>query len=191
MMNTTANASTLGYAAFALSLWMTGMIQAGWFAASDASLGLLTGVVLGGVVMAIAGCMQYLRGHALDASLFLSFAGFWWIAWLSMHGGLHAQSAAMRGWYEIVWAFLAFCFWLAARKEGTARMLFALGLCLLLLAWALAQWLHLDALTILGGYLALVTSIVGIYIAAAELINETHGHAVLPLGENNDDSRPS
>ncbi|HET7930405.1 MAG TPA: acetate uptake transporter [Rhodanobacteraceae bacterium] len=185
-MDKTANASALGYAAFALTLWMNGMLAAGWFDPSDAPLALLLAVVLGGCVMGIAGILQWLRGQTLDAVLFLAFAGFWWVAalaaFVAAHG--HPASAGFQGWYAIVWAFLAFCLWLAARKDGVARSLFVLGLCLALFTIALAHWLGFDALTMLAGYLGLVTAIIGIYVAAAELINEMHGHTVLPLGES-------
>lgn len=185
-MHNTANASALGYAAFALALWMNGMLAAGWFDPSDAPLALLLGLVLGGCVMAIAGILQWLRGHTLDAFLFLGFAGFWWITTLAVRASAYGYlaSTGFQGWYAIAWAFIAFCVWLAARKDGVARSLFTLGLCLALFTLALAKWLGFDALTMLAGYLGLVTAIIGIYIAAAELINETHGHTVLPLGES-------
>ncbi|HET7563163.1 MAG TPA: acetate uptake transporter [Rhodanobacteraceae bacterium] len=185
-MHKTANASALGYAAFAVTLWMNGMLAAGWFGPSDAPLAVLPAVALGGGIMAIAGILQWLRGHALDAFLFLAFAGFWWVAALAARAATHGHlaSAGFQGWYAIVWALVAFCLWLAARKDGVARSLFALGLCLALFTLALARWLGFDALTMLAGYLGLVTAIIGIYVAAAELINETHGHTVLPLGEN-------
>lgn len=188
-MNKNANASALGYAAFALALWMYSMIPAGWFDPSQTAGALLMAVVLGGSVMAIAGVLRCLQGHTLDMVLFLAFAGYWWIALLETHvtGLGELSSPGFLGWYAMVWAFLAFCLWLAARKDGVARMLFVLGLCLSLFAQALAEWLHLDALEMLSGYLGLVTAIVGIYIAAAEVINETHGHTVLPLGENGPD----
>jgi succinate-acetate transporter protein len=185
-MHKTANAAALGYAAFALTLWMNGMLAAGWFNPADAPLALLLGLVLGGCVMAIAGILQWLRGDALDAFLFLAFAGFWCVAALAARAAVHGHvaSAGFQGWYAIVWALVTFCLWLAARKNGVARSLFALGLCLALFTLALARWLVFDALTMLAGYLGLVTAIIGIYIAAAELINETHGHTVLPLGES-------
>lgn len=191
-MHRTANVSTLGYAAFALTLWMNSMIPAGWFVASSATLGVLLAIVLGGCVLALAGIGQYLRGHTLDAVLFVVFAGYWWVAALEQHALAQAYlpTPGFLGWYYIVWAFLAFCIWLAACKDGVARMLFTLGLCLSLLAYALANWTGLNALTVLGGYLGLVTAVVGIYIAAAEIINEIHGHAVLPLGENTAGGEP-
>lgn len=189
-MNRTANVSALGYAAFALTLWMNSMLAAGWFAPYETLLSLLLAAVLGGCVMALAGIGQYVRGHALDAVLFVAFAGYWWVAALEQHAlaaNTFAPTTGFLGWYYVVWAFLAFCIWLAACKNGIARMLFTLGLWLSLLAFALGNWTHIEALTVLGGYLGLVTAIVGIYLAAAELINEIHGHAVLPLGESAND----
>lgn len=198
-MNRTANVSALGYAAFALTLWLASMGAAGWFdqpgttllpllfeQPGNALLPLLT-AVLGGGVLALAGIGQYVRGNVLDAVLFIAFAGYWWIAAIEQHLvqiSTFAPASGFLGWYYIVWAFLAFCIWLAACRDGVARMLFTLGLCVSLLAFALGAWIDLGALTVLGGYLGLVTAIVGIYVAAAEIINETHGHAVLPLGES-------
>lgn len=184
-MNRTANVSALGYAAFALTLWMNSMIPAGWFNADEGSgVAVATAVVLGGCVMAIAGIVQCLRGRTLDTLVFLGFSGYWWIVTLvSEHVVNASPTPGYLGWYYIVWAFLAFCIWLAACKDGVARMLFTLGLTVSLLAFALNGWTRIGALAELGGYLGLVTAIVGIYIAAAEVINELHGHAVLPLGE--------
>jgi succinate-acetate transporter protein len=179
----TANASALGYGAFALTLWLNSMTPAAWFAPSDAGglLPLLTSA-LGGCVLAIAGILQWQRGHVLDTLLFVAFAAYWWVATLYPNGA--PATAGWLGWYDMVWALLAFCVWIAALRDGVARMLFTLGLCLSLFTAALAQWAHLDALTILGGYLGLVTAVVGISIAAAEAVNETRGHTVLPLGES-------
>lgn len=197
-MHHTANASALGYAAFALTIWLASVGPAGWFDQAGTHLMpllyaqpgsvLLTLLVaaLGGCVLVLAGVGQFLRGHTLDATLFIAFAGYWWIAALEQHAALRGYASptpGFLGWYCIVWAFLAFCIWLTACRDGVARMLFALGLTLSLLSYGLAQWIALDALTVLGGYLGLVTGIVGIYIAAAELLNEASGHVVLPLGE--------
>lgn len=187
-MHTTANISALGYGAFALTLWLASMEPAGWFARAGGNflLVLLT-AVLGGCLLALAGVLRSFRGGTLDTLLFLAFAGYWWIAALDQRavatGAGAPPSAGFAGWYYLCWALLAGGLWLAALHRGTARMLFALGLALSLLAYALADWLGIDAFTILGGYLGLITAVVGIYIAAATAVNATHGHTVLPLGE--------
>lgn len=187
-MSKPANASALGYGAFALTLWLNSMTPAGWFAQpwSNSLLQLLT-AVLGGCVLAIAGILQWRRGNSLDTLLFLAFAAYWWISALYQHtladGDHLTTSAGFLGWYYAVWAFLVFCAWIAACRDGVARMLFTAGLCLSLFAAAISNWAHVEASAVLGGYLGLVTAVVGVYIAAAEAINEIHGHAVLPLGE--------
>lgn len=204
-MHKIANVSALGYAAFALTLWLASMGPAGWFdqpgitltpllfAQPGNALLPLLAAVLGGCILGIAGIGQALRGQPLDAVLFLAFAAYWGVAALSQHamGFPYSATPGFLGWYYIVWAFLAFCIWLAACRDGVARMLFTLGLCVSLLAFALAHWTHVSGLTVLGGYLGLVTAVVGIYIAAAEIINEVRGHIVLPLGSVSDGSPPS
>ena len=86
MIQRTANAAGLGYGAFALTLWLTGMLNAGWFDghADNALVTALT-AALGGGIVALAGILQWSRGHALDATVFLAFAAYWWIGVLYRH----------------------------------------------------------------------------------------------------------
>jgi succinate-acetate transporter protein len=205
-MGKTANIAALGYAAFAVTLWLASMGPAGWFEPSSGQPAtLLIGqsgnmllplvvLVLGGGVLAVAGIGQWLGGRGLDASLFLAFAGYWWIAALGQHALDTFAAGPMRGfvgWYDALWALLAFCIWLAAWKADMARMLFTAGLSLMLAAFALASWLHFGAVEVLGGYIGLVTAVLGIYIFAAEIINQVHGGSVLPLGEPGNHPTPS
>lgn len=199
-MHRPANLAPLGYAAFAITLWMASMGAAGWFGppeigiaslAAQAPAGDLVPILaatLGGSVMALAGLAQWWRGRALDVILFLAFAAFWWVAALSSHelARTHEPAIALSGllgWYYIAWALLAFCIWLGSWRRDIARMLFALGLCASLFAFALANWLGINALTVLGGYLGLVTAILGIYVTVALVVNDAHGKTLLPLGD--------
>jgi uncharacterized protein len=186
MTRRTANASALGYAAFGVTLWMVSMIQAGWFYPSEHTLDFALAVTLGGSTMTIAGILQFFRGHTLDMLLFVAFAAFWWTWALNAHtllGGAPLPTAGFLGWYYFLWCFLAFCAWIAAFKGGVARMLFTLGLWLSLLSRALAGWTRIEILVVLGGYLGLITAVVGIYLAGAEVINDSYGTSVLPTGE--------
>jgi succinate-acetate transporter protein len=40
----------------------------------------------------------------------------------------------------------------------------------------------MPVLKMAGGYMGLLTALLAFYLAAAEIINETHGHVVLPVG---------
>lgn len=186
-MNKTANASTLGYAAFALTLWMVSMIHAGWFGSAQGSINLMLAVTLGGTAMAIAGILEYFRGRTADMLLFLGFGAFWW-AWALNHhaiaGGAAAPTASYEAWYYIVWAVLAFGIWFADFREGMAKTLFTLGLWLTLLALALGGWTGLGWFTTVGGYLGLISALIAMYTAWADVINESRGHGVLPTGEH-------
>ena len=205
-MGKNANMAVLGYAAFALTLWLASMGPAGWFEPSGGGLVTLLVVqpgnvllplaviVLGGCVLAVAGIGQYLGGRGLDASLFLAFAGYWWIAALgqrALDAVAYGTTPGFLGWYYALWALVAFCLWLAAWKADMARMLFAAGLCLMLVASALASWIRFGALEVLGGYIGLVAAVLGIYIFAAEIINDLHDGNVLPLGETGNRATPS
>jgi succinate-acetate transporter protein len=191
-MNKTISACAVGYAAFALALWFSSMVPAGWFDAASVPVAPWMAAILGGGALALAGALQAWRGHTPDAVLFITFAAYWWINLVEsrLTSSGFASSPGFLGWYDLLWALLAFCLWLAVRRDCIARMLFTLGLCITLFVFALAHWLQLDALAILGGYLGLVTAIVGIYVAAAEVINATHGYTVLPLGENGAEHAP-
>lgn len=181
-----ANASSVGYAAFALTLWMFSMIKASWFDASQVTLVMMLAVVLGGTAMALAGLMAWFRGRAHDSCLFLAFAAFWWTWALVVHDvntGAIAPSANFYGWYFAVWAVVGFFLFIAAFRAGTGRVLFDLALWLSLIWFAIGEWSGIGGLTILGGYLGLVASVLAIYLAGAGVINATFGRILLPTGE--------
>ena len=47
---------------------------------------------------------------------------------------------------------------------------------------AASEWTGLEWLHHAGGYCGLVTALLAFYLSAAEIINETHGRTVLPVG---------
>ncbi len=183
-----ANPSTLGYAGFAITLWMVSMINAGWFATSQPhNVDLMLAVTFGGTAMAIAGIMEFFRGRTLDMLLFVAFGAFWW-AWAlhanaSTETAMPAAAGAYLGWFFLLWAIVAFYIWVASFRDGSARMLFTLGLWLSFLALAIADWTDSSGFTMLGGYLGLITAIIGGYISAADVINASYQRVVLTTGE--------
>ncbi|MGH7071390.1 MAG: hypothetical protein ACREFO_15440 [Acetobacteraceae bacterium] len=69
-----------------------------------------------------------------------------------------------------------FFVWLGSFKAGLIRMLFLLGLWLTLLALAVGEWTVLHGITMLGGYLGLVTAILAAIVSAKAVIG--HGAAI-------------
>lgn len=178
--------SSLGYAGFSVTLWMFSMINAAWFDASQETLVMLLAVTIGGIAMALAGLFSFFRGRTHNMCLFLAFAAFWWSWALMVHtvnnGGI-APNSAFLGWYYLVFAVVAFSLWLSAFRAGTGRMVFDLLLCLSLLALAISGWSGASWWRIVGGYLGLITAVVGFYLLAAAAINSTFGRTIVPTGE--------
>jgi succinate-acetate transporter protein len=71
--------------------------------------------------------------------------------------------------------------WLGSLALNRAVSYIFLALWITFLLLAIGNW-GFPAAGKFGGYAGLVTAILAFYVSAAEVINETHGRAVLPLG---------
>ena len=72
--------------------------------------------------------------------------------------------------------------WLASFGTNRTLMLIFLALWPTFLLLGLGAYQGSATLTHFGGYLGLVTALLAFYLAAAEVMNETLGRAVLPIG---------
>jgi succinate-acetate transporter protein len=77
--------------------------------------------------------------------------------------------------------FVAFCGYGTFRANRVLQSIF-LSLWVTFLLLALGEWFGAKALHVAGGYFGLLTAALAFYLAAAEVINETRGEAVLPIG---------
>lgn len=182
-----ANPTPLGFAGFSITLWMVSMVYAGWFPDADLARDVMLAITFGGTVMAIAGILEFFKNRTFEMMLFLVFSAYWW-SWAfgtNLGGGGVPQGAvfsAYTGWYYLVWAIFAFFLWVDAFRESRASMVFTLGLWLTFLALAIGEFAGSSGFIILGGYLGLITALIGAYTSAAELINTNYGRTVLPIG---------
>ena len=86
------------------------------------------------------------------------------------------------GWYLLVWGAFTFALWLASFALNRAVFLIFLALWVTFFLLGLSPLLGIPALFTLGGYTGLITALIAFYTAAAEIINESHGRTLLPLG---------
>jgi succinate-acetate transporter protein len=177
------NPAPLGLAGFALTTWLLSMINAGWFSAD--SMGLVLGCALayGGTAQAIAGVMELPRGNTFGATAFLSYGAFWWsfaLFVLFLHGKVQP---AFVGWYLFLWGVFTFYMWLATFRSPRALQFIFLALWITFFLLAAGDWTGSILLHTAGGYCGLVTAILAFYLSAAQMLNETYGRVVLPVGE--------
>ena len=86
------------------------------------------------------------------------------------------------GWWLVMWGVFTFYMWIGSFALNRVLQLVLLALWITFLLLGVGDWTSMPALGVAGGYMGLVTAILAFYLAAAEVINETHGRVVLPIG---------
>ncbi len=176
-----ANPAPLGLAGFAFTTWMLSMVNAGWYGDASVPLVLALAFVFGGSAQFCAGLLELPRGNTFGFVAFCSYGAFWWsFALFVLFFSAHVP-AAFVGWYLFVWGVFTFYMWIGSLSLNRAVSYIFLALWITFLLLALGAWGIAVAHTI-GGYAGLVTAVIAFYVSAAEVINEAHGRAVLPLG---------
>jgi uncharacterized protein len=180
------NPASLGLAGFALTTWLLSMINAGWFSGNAMGMVLAVAFAYGGTAQALAGLMEIPRGNTFGATAFLSYGAFWWslaLFVLFLHGTV---PPAFIGWYLFLWGVFTLYMWVATWRAARVLQLVFLSLWITFFVLAASEWTGLEWLHHAGGYLGMLTALLAFYLSAAEIINETHGHVVLPTGAATD-----
>jgi succinate-acetate transporter protein len=177
-----ANPAPLGLFGFATTTWLLSMVNTGMLPATSVPLVLAMAFAYGGTAQFAAGLMEMARGNSFGFIAFCSFGAFWWsFALFAKFLGIGVPGAAV-GWYLLVWGAFTFAMWIATFKLNRVVFLVFLALWITFFLLGLAPLLAAPELTTLGGYVGLLTAIFAFYLGAAEIINETHGRTVLPIG---------
>ncbi len=178
-----ANPAPLGLFGFAMTTWLLSMLNVGWFPlVACLPLMMASGFVFGGAAQFVAGLLEYPRGNTFGFVAFCSYGAFWFSFALYIIGFGGKGPLEYLGAFLMVWGVFTLFMWLATLKMGNrVLMLIFLTLWIAFFLLGLSHLLHMDALHTAGGYVGLVTAALAFYLAAADVINETHGKTVLPV----------
>ena len=179
-----ANPAPLGLTGFALTTWMLSMVNAGWFTGAAVPMVLATAFAFGGTAQFFAGLMEMPRGNTFGFVAFCSYGAFWWAFALFVRFFADQVPASFVGWWLFMWGVFTLFMWIGSLASNRAVQLVFLALWITFFLLAGAEWTGLAVLHQAGGYVGLLTAIFAFYLAAAEVINETHGRVVLPIGES-------
>jgi uncharacterized protein len=177
-----ANPAPLGLTGFALTTWMLSMVNAGWFAGACVPLVLASAFAFGGTAQFVAGMMEMPRGNTFGFVAFCSYGAFWWSFALFVQFFAGNVPPGFIGWWLLMWGVFTFYMWLGSLALNRAVQLVFLSLWITFFLLAAGDLAGMASLHVAGGYMGLVTAALAFYLAAAEVINETHGRAVLPIG---------
>jgi uncharacterized protein len=165
--NRFADPAPLGLAAFGLTTFVLSAVNAGLIPKPAEPVVLGVAFAYGGLAQFCAGMWEFQRNNTFGATAFTSYAAFW-IAFallVTFHvGGIppEARPAAV-GTFLLAWGIF------------TAYIVFIL-LTITFFVLAIGAFSSQAGLTVLGGYLGLVTAIGAWYVSAITVIASTRKH---------------
>ncbi len=173
------NPAPLGLSGFALTTWLLSMHNAGLASATMLPLVLACAFAFGGTAQFVAGLFESAAGNSFGFVAFCGYGAFWWSFGLIVE--FFPKGLPYVGWYLLMWSVFTTFMWVATWKKAVALRLVFTAVTPTFYALAFGALLGIPALGTLGGYLGLVTAALAFYLAAAEVINEAWGRAVLPI----------
>ncbi|MCK3658150.1 transcriptional regulator [Pasteurellaceae bacterium Pebbles2] len=178
-----ANPAPLGLCGFALTTWLLCLINAGIFDLNSVGLVVAMAFAFGGTAQMIAGMFEFKKGNTFGFTAFISYGAFWWSWALFVTFFKGETPATFIAWYLAAWGTftLMMFFGTLAKAKALRAIFFFLTLTFYALAIGDATGNH--SIVNVGGFLGLITALCAFYLAAADVINESFGRTILPIGE--------
>ena len=180
-----ANPAPLGLMGFGMTTVLLNIHNAGFFELG--SMILAMGVFYGGIAQIIAGIMEFKKGNTFGTTAFTSYGLFWltlvFLIVFPTLGWKQGPSSAFMGWYLFMWGLFTFFMWIGTFGKNRALQFVFFSLWILFLLLAVEHWSGSEVIGVAAGYEGIICGFSAIYLAMAEVINESHGKTVLPIGE--------
>ncbi len=182
--DTTANPAPLGLLGFGMTTVLLNLHNAGIFGLS--SMILAMGIFYGGMAQIFAGWMEWKKGNTFGTVAFTSYGLFWLtlvalILMPNFNAGAAADSGSMVA-YLFMWGLFTFVMWIATLKHNKALQVVFFTLFVLFWLLALGDATGSSAIKTFTGYEGIFCGLSAVYLAFAQILNETYGKTVLPIG---------
>jgi succinate-acetate transporter protein len=179
-----ANPAPLGLMGFGMTTVLLNIHNAGWFPLG--SMILAMGIFYGGLAQLIAGIMEFKKGNTFGLTAFTSFGCFWLtlvgLIVLPKLGWAEPTPEGFMGWYLCGWGVFTFFMFFGTLKANFVLKFVFGSLVVLFFLLAAHNWLESAAIGRLAGYEGIACGASACYLAMAEVINETYGRTLLPVG---------
>lgn len=181
----TANPAPLGLMGFGMTTVLLNIHNAGFFEL-DAMI-LAMGIFFGGLAQVVAGIMEFKKNNTFGTTAFTSY-GFFWMALVGLNilpemgYGTPAGSLSMAA-FLFMWGLFTFFMFIATLKISKALQVVFGSLALLFFLLAIGNFTGSAVILTIAGYEGIICGFTAIYAAMAQVINESHGKEILPLGE--------
>ena len=194
VVNNVANPIPVGLSALAFTSAIIGCTYAGFIIPSirvGTSLAVGAALFYGGIVQILAGMWEFKKNNTIDATIFTSYGGFlvaFGVVFLPNFGIFSALNGASAlhealGLLFLCWTIFTGVLVLGSLRTNVAMILTLLLLFLAYLLLTIGQLASTNTVLLaIGGWLAIVTALVGWYTALASLVNSSSSSYKLPMG---------
>ena len=184
--NILANPAPLGLMGFGMTTVLLNIHNAGVFTLG--SMILAMGIFYGGLAQIIAGILEYRKGNTFGVTAFCSY-GLFWLSLVALivipkvvPRVTDPSSVAMTS-YLFMWGLFTFLMFTSTLKHNKALQFVFLSLTILFWLLALGDFTGNTLITRIAGYEGIICGLSAIYLAMAQVINETYGKEVIPVGK--------
>jgi succinate-acetate transporter protein len=190
-----ANPAPLGLLGFGLTTVLLNLHNAGFFPLDTMILAM--GLAYGGLAQVIVGAMEFKKGNTFGTVAFTSYGLFWWslVALLVLPSfsfvGISAPTDAALAAYFFMWGLFTFAMFFGTLKKNRALQFVFLSLTilffLLMVRELTANAVLFGSVTVntVLGYEGVICGLSAVYLAIAEVLNETYEKTILPICPTN------
>jgi len=192
MTDKLANPAPLGLLGFGMTTVLLNLHNAGLFPLDTMILAM--GLAYGGLAQVIVGIMEFRRGNTFGTVSFTSYGLFWWSLVLllvlpnnSIFMGLSAPTETAMAAYFFLWGLFTFMMFFGTLKTNRALQFVFMSLAILFFMLTIRDLTNNPILfgTFTFGNLTGIEGVIcglsAVYLAFAEVLNETHKKTVLPI----------
>lgn len=181
-----ANPAPLGLMGFGMTTVLLNLHNIGVI--DDSGLGMIfsMGIFYGGLAQILAGMWEMKKGNTFGATAFSSF-GLFWISFVAMNVfkqiGWFSPSSITLAAYLAMWGLFTLFLTPSTFSKEKSRVLRVtfVSLTILFFWLAIADVYEVALIKTLAGYEGIFCGFSAIYLAFAEVANETFGRDVLPI----------
>ncbi len=182
--DTTANPAPLGLLGFGMTTVLLNLANAGIY--NLGSMILAMGLFYGGLAQIFAGWMEWKKGNTFGLTAFTSYGLFWeTLVFLILMPKLGWFNAAGEGGmvaYLFMWGLFTFVMWIATLKHNKALQVVFFTLFILFWLLALGDATGSSVIKTIAGWEGIICGLSAIYLAFAQILNETFEKVMLPIG---------
>ena len=181
------NPAPLGLMGFGITTILLNFVNAGLLDSNAMGVILPMGIFYGGVAQIVAGLLEAKKGNTFGATAFTSY-GLFWLSFVALNimprmGLFGTASPKAIGVYLTLWGIFTLLMSLATFRTNRMLQIVFFSLTALFFILALADLTGHNLIKTIGGYEGIFCGSCAVYLAIAEIINETYKRTVLPIGE--------